>query len=115
MLDEGGSRCSLTGKTNANGSKSPWRSSQIVGHDSVRGPTGTVATKNRAMQEKLLSLDEVATTLGTSRAWVRDHATRRNPRISVVRLGGKRAILRFRPADLETFIKKHLVSSEESA
>ena len=39
------------------------------------------------MQAKLMSLDDVATMLGTSRAWVRDHATRRNPRIPVVRLG----------------------------
>ena len=67
------------------------------------------------MQAKLMSLDDVATMLGTSRAWVRDHATRRNPRIPVVRLGGKRAILRFRPADLEMFIERHLISNEEGA
>lgn len=56
----------------------------------------------------LLSLDQVATTLGTSKAWVRDHATRRNPRIPVVRLGGKRALLRFRPQDIQRFITDHL-------
>ena len=56
----------------------------------------------------LLSLDEVAATLGTSKAWVRDHATRRNPRLPVVRLGGKRAILRFRVEDVESFITAHL-------
>jgi predicted DNA-binding transcriptional regulator AlpA len=56
----------------------------------------------------LLTLDQVAKTLGTSRAWVRDHATRRNPRIPVVRLGGKRAVLRFRPQDIENFITAHL-------
>jgi predicted DNA-binding transcriptional regulator AlpA len=64
-------------------------------------------------QLKLMSLDEVAVMLGVSRAWVRDHATRRNPRIPVVRLGGKRAILRFRPADLETFIERHLISNQK--
>jgi hypothetical protein len=37
----------------------------------------------------LLSLDDVARTLGVSKAWVRDHATRRSPRIPVVRLGGR--------------------------
>jgi predicted DNA-binding transcriptional regulator AlpA len=57
---------------------------------------------------RLLSLCEVAARLGVSRAWVRDHATRRNPRIPVVRLGGKRAILRFRPQDIENFINAHL-------
>ena len=56
----------------------------------------------------LLSLDQVAAMLGISKAWVRDHATRRNPRIPVVRFGGKRAILRFRPQDVEAFISAHL-------
>jgi excisionase family DNA binding protein len=58
---------------------------------------------------KLLTLDEVASQLGVSKAWVRDHATRRNPRIPVVRFGGRRAVLRFRPQDVEEFIAQHLV------
>ena len=33
----------------------------------------------------LLGLDDVAHMLGVSKAWVRDHATRRSPRIPVVR------------------------------
>ena len=44
----------------------------------------------------LLTLHQVAELLGVSKAWVRDHATRRNPRIPVVRFGDKRAVLRFR-------------------
>ena len=64
---------------------------------------------------ELLTLDQVAKMLGTSRAWVRDHATRRNPRIPCVRLGGKRALLRFRPQDVEAFIDKHLICTEEYA
>ena len=63
----------------------------------------------------LLTLDQVARMLGTSKAWVRDHATRRNPRIPCVRLGGRRALLRFRPQDIETFIDKHLICTEEYA
>ena len=58
--------------------------------------------------KSLLTLDDVAVQLGVSRDWVRDHATRRNPRIPVVRFGGKRAILRFRPEDIENFITAHL-------
>ena len=42
-----------------------------------------------AREDNLLDLKRVAARLGVSKAWVRDHATRRNPRISVVRLGGK--------------------------
>jgi len=63
----------------------------------------------------LLTLDQVAEMLGTSKAWVRDHATRRNPRIPCVRLGGRRALLRFRPQDVEAFIDKHLICTEECA
>ncbi len=67
-----------------------------------------------AMQPRhLLTLQDVADVLGVSKAWVRDHATRRNPRIPVVRFGDKRAVLRFRPEDLETFIAKHMISDEE--
>jgi predicted DNA-binding transcriptional regulator AlpA len=57
---------------------------------------------------RLLTLDEVAAHFGVSKAWVRDHSTRRNPRIPVVRLGGKRAVLRFRSQDIENFINAHL-------
>jgi predicted DNA-binding transcriptional regulator AlpA len=64
--------------------------------------------EDRQLGQRLLTLDDVAATLGVSRAWVRDHATRRNPRIPVVRLGGKRAVLRFRPQDIESFIAAHL-------
>jgi predicted DNA-binding transcriptional regulator AlpA len=66
------------------------------------------------LEKPLLTLDEVAAQLGVSRAWARDHATRRNPKIPVVRLGGKRALLRFRPQDVEQFITHHLVSEEKS-
>jgi excisionase family DNA binding protein len=60
----------------------------------------------------LLTLDDVARYLGVSKAWVRDHATRRNPRIPVVRFGDKRAIMRFRLQDVERFVAEHLVSEE---
>jgi excisionase family DNA binding protein len=44
---------------------------------------------------------EVAKRLGVSERWVRDHATRRSPRLPVVKLG---SLLRFRPEDVEQFI-----------
>ena len=62
----------------------------------------------------LLSLEQVAELLGVSRAWVRDHATRRSPRLPVVRLGGKRAVLRFRPQDVEAFIAANLQTVNDS-
>jgi hypothetical protein len=69
----------------------------------------------RAPLEALLTLDQVAEMLGVSKAWVRDHATRRSPRIPVVRFGDRRGVLRFRPRDVEGFINSNLLSAEEDA
>jgi len=68
-----------------------------------------------SLPQSLLTLDDVAALLGVSKAWVRDHATRRNPRLPVVRLGGRRAVLRFRRSDVERFIESNLVSCEDNA
>jgi hypothetical protein len=57
---------------------------------------------------RLWTLVEVAKYLRMSKAWVRDHATRRQPRIPCVRLGMRRAVLRFRPQDVKQFVNEHL-------
>jgi predicted DNA-binding transcriptional regulator AlpA len=62
----------------------------------------------------LLTIDAVAKLLGVSRDWVRDHSTRRNPRIPVVRLGGRRALLRYRRCDIDQFISENLISPEST-
>jgi predicted DNA-binding transcriptional regulator AlpA len=59
--------------------------------------------------ERLLSPLQVAQWLGVSGRWVRDHATRRLPRLPSVKLG---SLLRFRPADIEEFISVQLKQSE---
>ena len=51
--------------------------------------------------EPLATALQVAKRLGVSERWVRDHATRRSPRLPVVTLG---SLLRFRPEDVEQFI-----------
>ena len=61
---------------------------------------------------RLWTLDEVAEFLQMSRDWVRDHATRRQPRLPSIRLGGRRAVLRFRPADIKRFVNEHLCQEE---
>jgi excisionase family DNA binding protein len=53
------------------------------------------------LQERLYTPQEVAERLGVSERWVRDHATRRSPRIRVVKLG---PLLRFREADIAAFV-----------
>jgi excisionase family DNA binding protein len=53
-------------------------------------------------QERLLNAREVAARLGVSERWVRDHTTRRSPRIRAVKLG---SLIRYRRADVEIFME----------
>ena len=50
----------------------------------------------------LLGPAEVAKWLGVSVAWVRDHSTRKSPRIPTVKAG---KLLRYRPSDVKDFIR----------
>ena len=50
---------------------------------------------------RLLDPSEVARWLGVSAGWVRDHATRKQPRLKAIKVG---KLLRFRPQDVEEFI-----------
>ncbi len=60
------------------------------------------------MAEPLLTLEQVAERLQVSRDWVRDHCTRRNPRLRAVKFGIRRAVWRFRPEDVQAFIDTYL-------
>ncbi len=53
--------------------------------------------------ERLLTAREVAARLGVSERWLRDHATRRNPRIPAIKLG---PLVRFRWTDVQAFVAK---------
>ena len=61
---------------------------------------------------RLWTINEVAEFLQMSPDWVRDHATRRQPRIPSIRLGGRRAVLRFRPQDVRQFVDDNLRQQE---
>jgi excisionase family DNA binding protein len=54
-------------------------------------------------QERLLNAREVAVRLGVSERWVRDHTTRRSPKIRGVKLG---TLMRYRRADVEDFMER---------
>ena len=54
--------------------------------------------------ETLLTAREVAAILKVSYCWVKDHATRKQPRLPCVRVGD---LLRFRPSDIRAFISEH--------
>jgi excisionase family DNA binding protein len=70
----------------------------------ARSPNSTVLTLQPS--ERLLSPQEVADRMGVSERWVRDHATRRSPRIRAVKLG---PLLRFRWSDVEDFLSNQLL------
>jgi excisionase family DNA binding protein len=54
-----------------------------------------------SLDERLYSAQEVASRLGVSERWLRDHATRRNPRIRAIKLG---PLVRFRWPDVQAFL-----------
>lgn len=78
----------------------------ITQFDGAAGPS---------LPTQLLTLDDVAKIMKVSKAWVRDHCTRRRPLIPVVRIGGRRAVLRFRPQDIAEFITNNLLLPAERA
>ncbi len=56
----------------------------------------------RTSVQRLLGPADVAKWLGVSSGWVRDHATRKEPRLKAVKVG---KLLRFRPEDVEDFLR----------
>ena len=56
----------------------------------------------RQISARLLGPGDVARWLGVSAGWVRDHATRKQPRIKAVKIG---KLLRFKAEDVEDFIR----------
>ena len=66
-------------------------------------PDSEVQPREGETEEVLLTPEQVAKRLGVSPRWVRDHATRRSPRIPAVDLGSR---MRFRPSAVEDFISE---------
>src|SRR5271170_3484421 len=60
-----------------------------------------IETKSSRGDDRLLDAREVAAKLGVSERFIRDHTTRRFPRIPGVKLG---KLLRYRAADVEIFM-----------
>ncbi len=64
--------------------------------------------QSETVEDRLLTISDVASGLGVSRGWVYDHVTRKQPRLPCIRLG---EITRFRRADVEKFIQEHTSGS----
>lgn len=62
----------------------------------------TLGSNESGGVDQLLGPEAVAKWLGVSSGWVRDHATRKDPRIRAVKVG---KLLRFRPKDVEEFLR----------
>ena len=59
----------------------------------------------------LWDVNQVASLLGVSAAWVRDHSTRKQPRLKFVRVG---KLLKFRRADVAAFIDANVSEAAET-
>lgn len=65
--------------------------------------------------DPLLTPEQVAERLNVSPDWVRDHSSRKTPRLPVIRLGGgpgRAGMLRYRASDIERFIDEMARLSE---
>lgn len=65
--------------------------------------------------DPLLTPEQVAERLNVSPDWVRDHSSRKTPRLPVIRLGGgpgRAGLLRYRASDIERFIQEMARASQ---
>lgn len=60
-----------------------------------------VTTQQSQHDDRLLNAQQVADKLGVSERWVRDHTTRRSPRIHGIKLG---LLMRYRREDVDAFM-----------
>ena len=68
--------------------------------------------------DRLLTPEQVAERLNVSPDWVRDHSSRKTPRLPVIRLGGgpgRAGLLRYRANDIERFVEEMMRLSERRA
>jgi predicted DNA-binding transcriptional regulator AlpA len=78
-----------------------------IGQSSAPNLAGDHQTLERRLvpqspgNDRLLNAREVSEKLGVSERWVRDHTTRRSPKIRAVKLG---TLIRYRWADVEVFM-----------
>ena len=59
-------------------------------------------------EDHLLKPEQVAERLNVSVDWVRDHSSRKMPRLPVIRFGGpgRAGLLRYRASEIEKFIEE---------
>lgn len=74
--------------------------------------------REEIVYDPLLTPEQVAKRLNVSPDWVRDHSSRKTPRLPVIRLGGgpgRTGLLRYRASDIEKFVDEMARASEMRA
>lgn len=74
--------------------------------------------REEIVYDPLLTPEQVAKRLNVSPDWVRDHSSRKTPRLPVIRLGGgpgRTGLLRYRASDIEKFVEEMARASEMRA
>lgn len=69
--------------------------------DPNQDKTSSSSILSLPLTDRLLNAREVAQKLGVSERWVRDHTTRRSPRIRALKMG---TLIRYRWTDVELFM-----------
>lgn len=72
-------------------------------------------SREKPSHDPLLTPEQVASRLNVSPDWVRDHSSRKTPRLPVIRLGGgpgRAGLLRYRASDIERFVQEMQQASQ---
>jgi len=76
--------------------------------ESLEG-TSSSSCQRTHLFDSLWTPEQVAERLNVSPDWVRDHSSRKEPRLPVIRLGGgagRAGLLRYRASEIEKFIEE---------
>jgi len=71
------------------------------------GESSNTSAAKESQFDSLWTPEQVARRLNVSPEWVRDHSSRKEPRLPVIRLGGgagRAGLLRYRASQIEKFI-----------
>jgi predicted DNA-binding transcriptional regulator AlpA len=83
----------------------PNRALQVISsqlHEPNQQQDSSTSLLDQPLADRLLNAREVAHKLGVSERWVRDHTTRRSPKIRALKLG---TLVRYRWTDVELFME----------
>jgi hypothetical protein len=83
--------------------------SDLLPRDDTAGSSISSASRGTLPCDPLWTPEQVARRLNVSPDWVRDHSSRKQPRLPVIRLGGgpgRAGLLRYRASQIERFIEE---------